>query len=1355
MKKSYLFLLLFFSITVFGQQIIVDTSSYTSTELTSLLLESSCIDFSNVSSSSSSSVAYFNANGSGFSLQEGIIIRNGNAQFTEGPYTGLNISTQINSNSDAELQQISSLTGQTGPITDVAFLQFDFISQSTDFNFNFLFASNEYGEWQCGFSDIFAFLITDLNTNTTTNLAIIPGTTTPVSVKDVRDTANNTSCPSVNPSFFDTYNVGNPNSIMNMRGYTQQMTASAVIQPNTPYRIRLVIGDYSDESYDSAVFIESGSFSNSFTLGNDVTLCSGNDYIIQSGLDFSQYTISWEKDGVPLVGENLPNLLVSTPGIYTIVAQKNGTQCILTDELQVFELQVIAPLDLSVCDNGTSSFVYNLLLNNASALGVNPVDFALVYYGSQSDLDAGTAIPSNQLNNFISSGNQTIFIKLLNIQTNSFCDTAYSFQLNVNSQLTLQDPDPISICNGGPVLINLNQVNSQIVSPATISNYQFTFFNSENDALSNTNPINNPSSFSLATGLTTATIYIRVAYATDLNCFGITSVTITVYDLPIVDALATVVACDSYILPALTNGNYFTQSGGFGTPLFAGDLIEDSDVLFIYSGPNAGNCFNESTFEIILLDDYTIPEDYCDVFIVPDPIEGDFYTEPGGPNGTGVQLQSNEVLTVSQIIYYYVEIDGVFCRDEPFVINIIPSPVVDQLSDVVTCDSYVLQPLQNGNYFTSQNGLGVPLFAGSVISATKTLYIYSENGICSSETSFTVTILKQPLPVNACGSYTLPSLPLGGYFDAPSGAGNSIPIGTEITSSQTVYWFAQTTTSNNCTSNYSIPITIYPIPEVSVLSDQLVCIDDPYVLPIIDFGNYFTSSNGGGIQLFPGDVITSTQTVYIYSETAFCSNQSNFVITVRALPLVSNLTDIFVCDPFILPVLQSGNYFTQPNGLGTALFAGDVIDTTQTIYIFNSYPDLQTCIAETSFTVNVLGVNLGSFTDLAVCDTYTLPNLSIGTYSSEPLGQGIQYQPGDIFTTTTTFYVYAQNGDRFFCDDQEEFTVTIYTTPVLPNLPNIDGCGEVVLPTLFPSGYIADYYSAANGIGLISPANYTFSQVGTYTIYVLAKSDVNATCFDEVSFEITVHPLPELILDNVFACIDLDTGDMLGTTSLSTGLNPVVYDANWYFNGVLVGTGLNYEATEIGLYTIETIRLTPELAPDDCNFAPTSIEIIPSSTAVAELVLSKPFEDNATITVTILDGLGSYMYQLDDGAFQTDPVFTDVSQGVHYVTIVDELAGCDALVLETIVIKYPNYFTPNGDGYNDTWSIKDLDQDKSAFISIYDRFGKLLKQFSPNKDSWDGMYNGIALPSTDYWFTVDFTYNGEPKVFKSHFTLKR
>src|SRR5690606_9686525 len=62
-----------------------------------------------------------------------------------------------------------------------------------------------------------------------------------------------------------------------------------------------------------------------------------------------------------------------------------------------------------------------------------------------------------------------------------------------------------------------------------------------------------------------------------------TPVELTIIDSPIVDAPADVTACDSYTLPALTNGNYFTGSGGTGTPLFAGDLITTTQTIYVFA----------------------------------------------------------------------------------------------------------------------------------------------------------------------------------------------------------------------------------------------------------------------------------------------------------------------------------------------------------------------------------------------------------------------------------------------------------------------------------------------------------------------------------------------------------------------------------------------------------------------------------------------------------------------------------------------------------------------------------------------------------------------------------------------------
>ncbi|NND26415.1 MAG: T9SS type B sorting domain-containing protein, partial [Flavobacteriaceae bacterium] len=85
------------------------------------------------------------------------------------------------------------------------------------------------------------------------------------------------------------------------------------------------------------------------------------------------------------------------------------------------------------------------------------------------------------------------------------------------------------------------------------------------------------------------------------------------------------------------------------------------------------------------------------------------------------------------------------------------------------------------------------------------------------------------------------------------------------------------------------------------------------------------------------------------------------------------------------------------------------------------------------------------------------------------------------------------------------------------------------------------------------------------------------------------------------------------------------------------------------------------------------------------------------------------------------------------------------------------FFTPNGDGYHDTWNIAGIATQPSAKIYIFDRFGKLLKQLSPTSQGWNGTYNGALMPSDDYWFMVEYNEPSDQsrKEFRAHFTLKR
>jgi gliding motility-associated-like protein len=86
-------------------------------------------------------------------------------------------------------------------------------------------------------------------------------------------------------------------------------------------------------------------------------------------------------------------------------------------------------------------------------------------------------------------------------------------------------------------------------------------------------------------------------------------------------------------------------------------------------------------------------------------------------------------------------------------------------------------------------------------------------------------------------------------------------------------------------------------------------------------------------------------------------------------------------------------------------------------------------------------------------------------------------------------------------------------------------------------------------------------------------------------------------------------------------------------------------------------------------------------------------------------------------------------------------------------IGFPKFFTPNGDGFNDTWQVQVNGQPQVIKdIFIFNRYGKLLKKLNSTYTGWDGTYNGKTLPSNDYWFSVSLE---DGRVFKGHFSLIR
>jgi gliding motility-associated-like protein len=151
--------------------------------------------------------------------------------------------------------------------------------------------------------------------------------------------------------------------------------------------------------------------------------------------------------------------------------------------------------------------------------------------------------------------------------------------------------------------------------------------------------------------------------------------------------------------------------------------------------------------------------------------------------------------------------------------------------------------------------------------------------------------------------------------------------------------------------------------------------------------------------------------------------------------------------------------------------------------------------------------------------------------------------------------------------------------------------------------------------------------------------------------------------------------------------------------------------------------------------------------------------NGSDLTVEVA-GTGSYEYALDDpeGPYQDSPVFTSVDMGVHTVYVRDR-NGCgvreEVISLGIPEEGFPKFFTPNGDGINDYWQFDPMamhSEIRLQHIFIFDRYGVLLAQISPESRGWDGRMNGKMLPASNYWFRAKDAFNNE---LTGYFVLKR
>ncbi|WP_242132236.1 T9SS type B sorting domain-containing protein [Aestuariivivens marinum] len=404
--------------------------------------------------------------------------------------------------------------------------------------------------------------------------------------------------------------------------------------------------------------------------------------------------------------------------------------------------------------------------------------------------------------------------------------------------------------------------------------------------------------------------------------------------------------------------------------------------------------------------------------------------------------------------------------------------------------------------------------------------------------------------------------------------------------------------------------------------------------------------------------------------------------------------------------------------------------------------------------------------------TNGIPDRSVKFYTSLIDAQNSTNEiqtPNSYSNTTNPQLIYVQViNNTTSCYNIAELTLEVSSTqmdnyispPVCDELGSEDGINNFNLNDItidmqtingftFPITYYETYTDALLEQNVLN-SPYTNTTPYLQTIYARAEND-NA-CYGISEVLLTVNRLPNIETETL-------TYYCLNTSPQSIELNAAVLmdtPSNYAYTWSTGDDTYSIQINQTGTYTVTVTNITTGCSKDR------TIKVEPSNIASFDMT---PFEvkdvsTNNTITV-FASGEGTYLYALYDENnqtiyrdFQESNLFENVFPGIYTVNILDIKNDCGTITQQVSVVGFPKFFTPNNDGFHDTWQVFGLSGmfQPNSKILIFDRFGKLIKELDPLGNGWDGTFNGKIMPTDDYWFAVTLQ---DGRIFKNHFTLKR
>lgn len=301
-----------------------------------------------------------------------------------------------------------------------------------------------------------------------------------------------------------------------------------------------------------------------------------------------------------------------------------------------------------------------------------------------------------------------------------------------------------------------------------------------------------------------------------------------------------------------------------------------------------------------------------------------------------------------------------------------------------------------------------------------------------------------------------------------------------------------------------------------------------------------------------------------------------------------------------------------------------------------------------------------------------------------------------------------------------------------------------ILGTQSTSEYTLTYYTsltdamtATNAITNIT----TFNPItNPQTIYARLIFNALPNCYETTSFDLIVGQTPVINLQNDY---------------LNCSESPIIIDAsvgNFSTTSYLWSTGAITSSVAVSQPGENNLNIvtTNTYASQSCSNTKDIVVTISQLPKFDHIEVTDWTESENSITVYTSNS-GDFEYSLDDTNYQSSPEFTNLLPGLYTVYVRDR-NGCGKVFQTVWLLYYKRYFTPNGDGINETWNIENSHYESNLKIVIFDRYGKAMASFDANSKGWDGTYNGQLMFATDYWFLV---YRQDGRIHKGHFTLKR